>query len=122
VLRGSAEKTFTVTLKNQSGTTELVKAETGKSLQWMGAQFDPIDQADKARLGIGQGVKVSKLTAGKLRLKGVREGFVITHVNRQPVGSAQDIQRALTNLTDGDIVTLEGFYSKGEKEVVSFYY
>jgi Do/DeqQ family serine protease len=122
VLRGSAEKTFTVTLKNQSGTTELVKAETGKSLQWMGAQFEPINKEDKARLGISQGVKVSKLTAGKLRLKGVREGFVITHVNRQPVGSAQDIQRALANLSDGDIVTLEGFYSKGEKEVVSFYY
>ncbi|MBX3102555.1 MAG: Do family serine endopeptidase [Bacteroidetes bacterium] len=122
VMRGTTEKTFTVTLKNQSGTTEIVKAETNASLQWMGAQFEPLSKEDQQRLGISQGVKVTRLTAGKLRLKGVREGFVITQVNRQPVASATDIQSVLRHLKDGDIVTLEGYYAKGEREVVSFYY
>lgn len=122
ILRGSSEKDITVVLKNQSGTTAMVKKEVTQSQQWLGADFAPTSPEDKKRLAISGGVRVEKLTAGKLRYKGIREGFVITEVNRQPVASAKDINSALEGLKEGDLVTIEGYYTKGQKEVYSFYY
>jgi len=122
LMRGKTEKDLTVILKNQSGTTQLVKKEATKGLQWLGADFAPLDGDDKKRLGLDHGVRVQKLTAGKLRYKGIREGFVITEVNRRPVHTADDIQQQLQGLEAGALVTIEGYYTKGEKEVYSFYF
>jgi S1-C subfamily serine protease len=67
-------------------------------------------------LGITSGVKVTELTAGKLKTEGVQEGFIITRINDRPVNSADDVSLVLEDVKGG--VYIEGVYPNG---TVSYY-
>ena len=61
---------------------------------------------------LSHGVQVEKLREGKLKKAGVKDGFVITRLNNQPVSSADDIERILDE-NDGNGLLIEGKY-KGD--------
>ncbi|HTL81267.1 MAG TPA: trypsin-like peptidase domain-containing protein [Bacteroidia bacterium] len=118
-LDGSKEKSATVTLKNKNNETSLLKkndlASTAESL---GATFETVASEDLAKLNITNGLRVSKLDAGKLRNAGIREGFIITSVDKNPVSTPEDLKSVLDNKKGG--ILIEGVYPNGSKAYYAF--
>lgn len=101
-------KKLSVTLKNSAGTTEIVQRN---DIEILGASFQTISEQDARKLGINGGVVVSELRSGKLMKAGVREGFVITQMNRRKIFSPDDLEQELNRSQGG--VYLEGIYPNG---------
>ena len=108
VLRDGEKKQFTVTLRNKHGDTQIVR--DNKSA--LGAEFEPVTNRDKQELDIEYGIKIKKLHKGKLREAGLKEGFIITNVNKKPIYEVNDLKREIGNARGGILV--EGIYPNGE--------
>jgi len=116
VRRDNNEKQFTVTLRNMSGSTSVVKQT--ETLSVLGASFEPVSAEDKKNLGIKNGVKITSLMAGKLMKAGVKEGYIITQVNNEPVKTVEDINDKILNRKGG--IYLEGIYPDGTVAYYAF--
>jgi len=111
VKRKGKEKDYDIILANQNGETTMIKTV---SIESLGAVLEPISKKERKLLGISGGVKVVTLNAGKLRMEGVRPGFIIVAVNRKLVKSADDIKKIMDETTEGGLL-IEGIYPNGTR-------
>lgn len=101
-------------LKNrQNSYDNIVATVDRKQFDQLGATFEPVNAEDKSNLGIAYGMKISKLKPGKLMNKGIREGFIITEIDKVPIKSNVDIEVALSGKKGG--VLIEGVYPNGQR-------
>ncbi|HOF80828.1 MAG: Do family serine endopeptidase [Bacteroidales bacterium] len=100
-------------LKNRDNTTDMVAKKDSKEIDILGATFERVKDDELSRLGIDNGVMVKKIRRGELMNKGVREGFIITHIDKAPVVTTDDIIRLLNGKRGG--VLLEGIYPNGKR-------
>lgn len=120
VLRDGKEKVFNVTLRNRQGNTDVLKKEDVASMQSLGARFEPLSSADKARFGLRSGVKVADSGEGKLAEAGVPTGFILVKLNNQLINSSEDVAKILGELGPGDGVLIQGYRPNGRAEVFAF--
>ena len=115
ILRKNKENTVKVTLRDESGGTELVSSKDEKSvaLKDLGAEFRELSSNERSRLGIRNGVKIESISNGKLRKAGVQEGFVIISIDRETIDSEKDIEKAIKNVTGAILV--QGIYPNGQR-------
>lgn len=99
-------------LQNIHGEIAFIEPGERSVDQLLGATFENITNKEKARLGIENGVKISSLESGKLRQAGIREGFIITHIDRKPVESTNDVSEIIRK-RKGEGVLFEGIYPNG---------
>jgi serine protease Do len=116
--RNNQEKILNVVLKNKNGNTDVVEKAKTEVVSALGASFESVSEADMKKLNIANGVKVLKLGAGKLLGSGIKEGFIITSVDKKKVTSAEDIRSALENKNGG--VLIEGIYPNGMRAYYGF--
>ncbi|HNQ62065.1 MAG TPA: Do family serine endopeptidase [Bacteroidia bacterium] len=116
VLRNGSEKTFPVVLRNKDGDTQLIKSDP--ALTMLGGTFENVSGDEKSKLGLSGGVKVSKLNNGKLRNSGIKEGFIITSIDKKPIRSKEDLENALKTKQGG--VLIEGLYPNGLRAYYGF--
>ena len=83
VSRKGTDKNFNVTLLNRAGTTGLVKTEAKDVMPMLGAKIQVASQDVLRKLGLDHGVQVTELSDGLLRNAGVREGYVITEIDKK---------------------------------------
>lgn len=114
VIRNSEKKQFTVTLRNKHGDTEVVRTNNST----LGAEFEVVSEKEKEKLEINSGIKITKLDNGKLKNSGMKEGFIITHVNKKPIYEVKDFKRETGNARGGILV--EGIYPNGEQAYFVF--
>lgn len=110
VNRKGKEFTYSVTLANQKGLKKLVERENRDVLDMLGATFEDLDSGTAKKLGIDGGAVVKELQNGGI-LKNqtdMKEGFIITGVNKTKVTSVDDLKRELKDAKGG--VMLEGTY------------
>jgi serine protease Do len=100
-------------LKNVHGDTGIVKRSEGELSELLGARLENVNDQDLRRLSLRGGVRVSSLSSGRLAKAGVREGFVITHIDRQPVASVKELTEMLADKNGG--VLVEGVYPNGTR-------
>ncbi len=112
VKRDGKQKQFDVTLRNRQGSTEIVTGQ--KALDELGAELKPIEEREKQRTGVSNGVQVVKLEEGKLSEAGVREGFIIISVNGENVRSVNDIKTIYNRIPDGAKLEIQGLYPGGD--------
>ncbi len=110
--RNGRNKETTAVLQNIHGEIAYIEPGERSVDDIMGATFESVTSKEKKRLGIENGVKITSLRAGKLRRAGVREGFIITHIDRKSVESPRDISQILHN-REGEGVLFEGIYPNG---------
>jgi serine protease Do len=115
ISRDGSEKTVAVTLRNKDGNTAIVKNEM---VSLLGAEFSPVSKDEISKLGLSNGVKISRLNAGKLRSAGIREGFIIESIDNRKVVSPDDIVSSLKNKKGG--VLIEGIYPNGTRAYYGF--
>ncbi len=118
-MRGSKEKTANVVLKNKNNSTALLKKDDqANAAATLGATFETIAPEEMKRLNIDNGLKVTKLENGKLRAAGIREGFIITSVDKKKVGTPDELKQVLDNKKGG--ILIEGIYPNGSKAYYAF--
>ena len=118
VVRGGEEKNFTVTLHANNPQPEALAANPASATELynkIGATFMPLSNAQKAKFHVNAGVVVTQVRNGGLfDYTDVPEGSVITNINKQPISSVADIDRALSNLQHG-VLTISGLYPDGTR-------
>ncbi len=113
-LRNKKEKTATLTLKNEQGTTKVVK---NADLDVLGGSFRAITDAQKEQLNIGYGLEVLKVNGGKLKDAGVTKGFIIQRINDQAIKSIDDLQNVVKEASTSKepVLYIQGIYPTGKK-------
>ena len=113
VVRDEKEVIIPVVLKNKENSLGIIKKPEvyRTAVNSLGAEFEELNQEDLAKYNITSGVKISKLQAGKLANAGIKEGFIITSVDKKKISNLKDIQSMLENKSGG--VLIEGVYPNG---------
>lgn len=109
IKRDNKSKQFDVTLRNMHGDTEIIKANDNK---FLGAEFKELTENEKLQLRVSHGIKITDLGKGKLKDAGLKEGFIITDVNKEGVEAVTDLKRIINQAEGG--VLIEGLYPNGE--------
>ncbi len=113
-LRNKKEKSAELTLKNEQGTTKVVK---NADLDILGGQFREVTDAQKEQLNINYGLQVLKVSAGKLKEAGITQGFIIQKVNDQPMKTLDDLQDAVKTASTSKepVLYIQGIFPSGKK-------
>ncbi|MGZ4090459.1 MAG: Do family serine endopeptidase, partial [Bacteroidia bacterium] len=106
VLRNNKELNLAVVLKTMDNTTRLIKKSeiVKQSVNALGAEFTEVDNSELSKLRIGNGVKIGKLNEGKLAQVGIKEGFIITSIDKKKVSNVDDIKNLLSNKTGSVLI------------------
>jgi serine protease Do len=108
-------KTTEVELKNRMGDTKLVKADPAAVKGALGANFIQASKEELKKLKLESGVKVVKVSDGKFKDAGVKEGFIITSVDKKKVSTPEELINFIERNQSGGVL-LEGVYPNGIKK------
>ena len=114
VLRDKKEKNVEIELKNEQGTTKVVK---DNGMEILGAAFRELPDEVRRQLRLSGGVEVTGLTDGKMKEYGVRKGFIILKANGQSVKTVEQLEeivKAATRSTD-PVLFLNGIFPSGKR-------
>ena len=111
-VRNGKTKTTEAELKNILNTTELVTASSSFELE--GAKIEPVSETLKEKLDINSGLQIKDLGSGKWKETDIKEGFIITKIDRREINSPEDLSMALRR-SEGQGILIEGLYPNGEK-------
>lgn len=83
--------------------------ESAPILAQLGISAEDLSRDELGKLDLDNGVRISKVVPGRLsRQTGIREGFIVTHIDREPVNSKDELIKILSRKKGG--VMLEGIY------------
>lgn len=112
---GKANKT-NVTLKNFSGTTDIVKKVIPKTYEFQGVNFEEVPDSVKGQLKLSGGALISSVSGEKWRRSGARPGFIITSImtesGRRKISGVENLLEVLDDTEGEDIVVL-GMFQDG---------
>ncbi len=117
--RGEEVITRDVVLKNIEGNTELKSKEEVERYTALGATFGELSKEEMKELNTDHGVKITSISAGKLRSLGLREGMVVRKVNNDKVSSVDELTNYLKSQQNNGIL-LEIMLENGEIDYVGF--
>jgi hypothetical protein len=84
----------------------------------LGAKLEAVNTIEKDKMGIEFGIKITAITRGYLRDLGLREGFIITQINREPARDPKIVGKFLEEYS-GKLL-LEGVASSGQPFMQSY--
>ncbi len=116
VMRNGRERTLNITLGSLEAVTERQLSEMeSELLRDLGVKLKTLSEEQLRELGIDGGVVVEQLFPGKvIRETRMREGFIITGMDKQEVNSVEDFVSILSESEGG--VLIQGFYP-GERRI-----
>lgn len=114
LIRDKKEKTVEVTLKNEQGTTKVVK---NADMDILGAAFRPIPAELKKQLNLGYGLEVTGVSKGKMADAGIRKGFIILKVNGVQVKAVEDLEKVMKDATKSpdQVLFISGMFPSGKR-------
>ncbi|WP_245882879.1 Do family serine endopeptidase [Hymenobacter chitinivorans] len=115
LLRGNDNKVVTATLRNSTGTTDIIREEVAKSIKYEGATLAPVSKQEMNKLGIEGGAKISGVKGSNFKETGIDEGFIITRIDKNKVTKPQDVQQLLEAAKENQGALVEGVYPDGRK-------
>jgi Do/DeqQ family serine protease len=110
-LRDGKESTVTATLKNIMGEERMYSRNATMEIQ--GASINEIDNDLKKKLDIEGGVQLTNIGSGKWQDAGIKDGFIITSIDKKEIKNINDLMSALANKTGG--ILIGGVYPDGEE-------
>ena len=115
VLREGQISDLSVVLKNQVGTTQMMKEASGSlEVPELGATLGELPSSKKKELGIEFGLDLTQLQKGPLQASGLEEGYVLYRMDRKPLRQPQDAQNLYRQARGGILV--EAFSPDGRLE------
>ncbi|KAA6437348.1 Do family serine endopeptidase [Rufibacter glacialis] len=115
-MRGGSEKNINVTLRNANGSTELVKRDpnSAKSMTIDGAKFEAASKQELNKLELTGGVKITGVEKSAFAETGMKDGFIITSIDKTPTNAPQDVDKVLKSTRRGGLL-IEGVYPDGRR-------
>jgi serine protease Do len=112
--RDGKEKTTEATLKNIEGDTKAIKVGgKSSSLILEGASLIDPSKEERQKLNIASGVKIQGLKSGKFKDAGIKDGFIITSVDKKEIKTVDQLVKMMENKKGG--VLIEGIYPNGDR-------
>lgn len=118
VLRDGSRKTYTVELRSEDGSTNVIRTQEEFFSQRFGASLSPINDEEKTMYNLRAGLKVTDVGDGLLSKGGIRKGFIMTSVNGYIVNSKASLEAALEEQSSR--VKISGMYPNGMKVTFEF--
>jgi len=95
--RNGQNRNISITLRNESGSTSVVKKTDGLAV--VGAAFKDLTDEQKRQHGLSYGVEVAGVdNGGKFSQEGISKGFIILKINNQPVSSAREVESIIESV------------------------
>jgi len=118
ILRGTKNSTLEILLRDRFGNTVLKKRTEEELDRIFGAKFEILNSNEKSKLKVANGVKITDIEDGKFSRAGIKEGFIITHIDKKAVNSPEDVKRILNAKSGG--VLVEGIHQNGMPDYYGF--
>ena len=115
ILRDKKEKNVEMTLKNEQGTTKVVK---DADMEILGAAFREVPDELKRQLHLNAGVEVTGVTEGKMKAAGIRKGFIILKANGQSVKTVEQLEEIMKEASRSTepVLFLNGIFPSGKRK------
>ncbi|MEC7267359.1 MAG: PDZ domain-containing protein, partial [Bacteroidota bacterium] len=111
--RDGASIEKTITLRNKDNEMGLV-AKSSEKVESLGISIATLDEDDLKKYNVKYGIKVTQVHPGVVsKSTDIRQGFVVTMLNDQPIKSVEDFNDAIEN-AEGRVI-LEGKYQDSER-------
>lgn len=104
--RAGKEITIDIVFKAKVGNIDIAKSS--KTAEKLGGKLETIDKNTAEKNDVAGGVLVKELGTGLLGKSRVEKGFVITHVDEQPIKNIEEFYEALKNAKTS--IKLSGIY------------
>ncbi|WP_258102592.1 Do family serine endopeptidase [Marinoscillum sp. MHG1-6] len=111
-IRKGKTRTTIATLKNTNNTTQIVEAQ--KTYDVEGLKVEPVSDTMKKELNIESGVQLKSIENKKWSDANIKEGFIVTKIDRKPIKTPDDLYASLRS-AKGQGILIEGIYPNGEK-------
>ena len=116
VVRDKEEHIVQITLKNEQGTTKVLK---DADMEILGAAFKPISKDLMKQLNLGYGLQVTAVTKGKMADAGITKGFIILKVNGQSMKSVDDLEKTMKSASKSTepVLWISGVFPSGKRGI-----
>ncbi len=105
-IRNGTLKTTTVTMKNISGNTDLVKTDVSADI---GLTLKNLSKEELSKIGIANGVQVINIDQGSpVAQTRMKKGYIIMEINGKTIYKDSDVKNILSD--DADEIQLSGMY------------
>ena len=101
-IRDGKESTLKATLKNIMGEERMYSREAAMEIQ--GATISEVDEDTKKDLDISGGVQLKNIKYGKWSEAGIKDGFIITSVDKREIKTINDLMASLANNEGGILI------------------
>lgn len=112
IIRDNKQNELSVVLKSRGAQIAMLNNENQSILRLFGADLQNAGDDILDKLNLEGGVEVVSVSSGKFRDAGIKEGFIITYINQEPVNDIKVlhsvVQRSMRS------VLIEGVYPDGE--------
>lgn len=98
---------FDVTLFNSIGNTDIIRNDTEAAEQILSGSFREVNDKEKQQYGISKGIVIEKVGKSPFARLGIKNGFIITSVDKKVNISIEDIRQL--EKKKGKLI-VEGFY------------
>lgn len=112
--RSGSSKEIEVVLRSKEGKTEFNTEMRKEEKTAQGAVLENLTKEERVKINAKHGVKIKKVGKGAFFDEGIEEGFIITHIDKLPVSTAQEVQKILKSKEGA--VLVEGIGKSGKKE------
>ncbi|MDR3118466.1 MAG: Do family serine endopeptidase [Mediterranea sp.] len=114
LIRDKKEKIVEVTLKNEQGTTKIVK---NTDMEILGAAFRELPDEMKKQLNLSSGLEVTGVNTGKMANAGIRKGFIILKANNQTVRKVTDLEEIFKAAAKSpeQVLFVSGMFPSGKR-------
>ncbi len=114
-VRKGEPRTANATLKSLENTSLAAAppVPTSVRIEKVGAVLQQLSPNEQRDLGLSGGVKVTQLLKGKFKDEGVREGFIITAIDKEIITEPAQVEAMAEEATGA--LLIEGVYPDGKK-------
>ena len=114
IQRKGEKKIIEVKLRNNKGTTEIIdKNKLEKESSLYGAVFEELNKESLKYYNINSGIKIISLNKGEFKEIGIKQGFIVTHIDKNAVNTINDLKYIIKNKKSSTLI--EGIYPNGLK-------
>jgi serine protease Do len=113
--RKEKEKEVTVTLKSLDNLKKFQIVRRKDHVEMGGARFESVNEIIQKRLKITGGVYIKTIKEGPWKQAGIPQDFIITTVDREPIGTLEQFVSVLNSGRDKEAILVGGYTRRGIK-------
>jgi Do/DeqQ family serine protease len=118
ISRGDKTIEIPIQLRNKFGEISTLKNDNQEKITLLGATFENAPKDELKNLYLDYGVKITKLNNGILKTAGIKQGLIITAIDKKEVRKVSDVQDMLRAKRGG--IMIEGVYPNGVRAYYAF--